>query len=242
MSLAYTQQMNMPRSNSSGGGTPYQTAARGNRYIPPTFDYGRNPMGGNTPNYRDMQWNTMQDYYLPNATNRPYSGQIQQGGRDSMDYMSGRYGSPNRQPVMPQFDGGDPYGMYDPRGSAPQDYRRIGRGGVEDMASFGGGQGRMPRFDPRMLMQMMYGGMSEDDMFGDSRGYQQERPYRYPGQNRYPRQDIDLGSYGPPTPWGSGMPKDPAAGIKPNQISGGGGLDAPANTDWWSYASSGFKG
>lgn len=238
MSLAYTQQMNMPRSNSSGGGTPYQTAARGNRYIPPTFDYGRNPMGGNTPNYRDMQWNTMQDYYLPNATNRPYSGQIQQGGRDSMDYMSGRYGSPNRQPVMPQFDGGDPYGMYDPRGSAPQDYRRIGRGGVEDMASFGGGQGRMPRFDPRMLMQLMYGGMSEDQMFGDS-GMNDYYDYalRLRGRGRQDYQQQER-----PYSYGANGPKDPMAGIKPNQISGGGGLDAPANTDWWSYASSGFKG
>jgi hypothetical protein len=165
-----------------------------------------------------MQWNTMQDYYLPNATNRPYSGQIQQGGRDSMDYMSSMYGSPNRQPVMPQFGGGDPYNMYDPR------QQQQGGG-------YGQRGGARPQFDPRMLMQLIYGGMSEDQMFGDS-GMGMNDYYDYAPRSRGRRQDYYNQQQQPTI-------KDPMAGIKPNQIKD---PSQPSAPDWWTQASTGFGG
>jgi len=102
--------------NSLQGGSSITSAGRpvsqpyGNRYIPPTFNFGRDP-GGGRPNYDQMDWNNIQGYNLPQQGNNPYQQEYMGGLRDMLGSFQGRY--PQQQPRMPQFSGGDPYNMYD---------------------------------------------------------------------------------------------------------------------------------
>lgn len=186
MSLADLQQMG----NQSG---PYGGVATGhapqqpnmglgpNRYIPPTFNYGSNGQGSR-PDYSRMDWNQMQAHYLPNMTNQggtanTYMQQLQQ----MLGNFGQQYGSPNRQPQMPNF------GSYNPGFGGPTSFYDQQRGGGYDamsqqpgfdMENYGpgapreqyarsrmGGRGTMPQFNPYMLMRNNMQGMDFNEMF-----------------------------------------------------------------------------
>ena len=147
MSLTYLQQMG----NQSG---PYGGVATGhapqqpnmglgpNRYIPPTFNYGSNGQGSR-PDYSRMDWNQMQAHYLPNMTNQggtanTYMQQLQQ----MLGNFGQQYGSPNRQPQMPNF------GSYNPGFGGPTSYYDQQQGDDGGGMAYAGGS---PGFydDPR---------------------------------------------------------------------------------------------
>lgn len=82
-----------------------------NRYIPPTFNWGRGGLTGNQPQYTDMQWNQMRGYNLPTQDGRASGpNQYQNWMRDMYRGFEGQYGGPNRRPTVPQFG---PYGGGD---------------------------------------------------------------------------------------------------------------------------------
>jgi hypothetical protein len=236
MSLSYAQQQGLASQQASQqAANPYRqqpqqtymnagapNAPSGNRYIPPTFNYGTNPMGGSARDYSTMNWNNIQQYNLPQQQNNPYLQEYMGNLRDSLGGFDQRY--PNRQPVMPQFGGGDPYGMYDPRGQ---------RGG--------GYGGRSGGYDPRAQMYGDYGGMSEDQMFGDS-----GMGGMYGRRGGGNRGGYGQGGFGDPE--GYGPPQE-----RPYRYGGGngprgGGRDdfydpkGPVAPSWFDFASSGFTG
>lgn len=96
--------------NMTGASQPQApaTTQAPNRYIPPTFNWAsRN--GSPMPNYNQMQWNTMQSSYLPSTSNQgatanSYMQQLQ----SMLGGFGQQYGSPNRQPQMPNFSSYNP--------------------------------------------------------------------------------------------------------------------------------------
>lgn len=125
-----------------------------NRYVPPTFNWGRGGLDGRQPNYNQMDWNQMQAYYMPQHQNSPftsgYMGQLQQ----MLGQFGNQYGGPNRQPTLPQF------GTYNPGFGGPTSFFDQMQGGM------GGGYApQMPQFNPYMLARNNMMGMDFNSMF-----------------------------------------------------------------------------
>ncbi len=161
----------------------------GNRYIPPTFNYGSNAVT-NSPDYQQMNWNTMQQHYLPGNTSQGQMGNAYMQQLQSMLGQFGQqYGDPNRRPVLPNFGSYNPgFGgatsYYDqqagtggqkPQGSPPPDTQQrdllgqpLGSGGGEPRrrnSSRGEETGAMPQFNPYQMMQRSMRGMNFNQMF-----------------------------------------------------------------------------
>jgi len=165
--------------NMTGASQPQApaTTQAPNRYIPPTFNWAsRN--GSPMPDYRQMQWNTMQSSYLPSTSNQgatanSYMQQLQ----SMLGGFGQQYGSPNRQPQMPNFGSynpgfGGPTSYYDQQQFA--DPRQGGQGydggyAQERPMRMGGQQrgygSQMPQFNPYMMMQNSMRGMDFNQMF-----------------------------------------------------------------------------
>lgn len=109
-----------------------------NRYIPPTFNYGRN---GERRDFNTMDWNTMQQFYMPQQNNDTLTAPYMSNLMNMLQQYQGQYGSFNRQPSMP-FQGQRPFG------NNGQQYQ-----GMD--------------FN-RMLMMQMLGGMPQQQMFPQS--------------------------------------------------------------------------
>ena len=108
-----------------------------NRYVPPTFNWGRGGLDGRQPNYNQMDWNQMQAYYMPQHQNSPftsgYMGQLQQ----MLGQFGGQYGGPNRMPILPQF------GSYNPGFGGPTSFFDQMQQERPYQMMFGGGTGEM---------------------------------------------------------------------------------------------------
>lgn len=98
------------------GGRPVRQGP-GNRYIPPTYNFGRGMYGAD---YNSMDWNNVQQYDLPQQGNNPYQQQYMQGLRNT----TGRFPQGGRGPQMPQFRGQGGGGGYG--GGRPQYYNADG--------------------------------------------------------------------------------------------------------------------
>lgn len=177
--------------NMTGASQPQApaTTQAPNRYIPPTFNWAsRN--GSPMPNYNQMQWNTMQSSYLPSTSNQgatanSYMQQLQ----SMLGNFGQQYGSPNRQPRMPNFSSynpgfGGPTSYYDQQ-MPQQGYGYGGQGGYSGQRQgygqqgYGTGQGgydqqmpgmysqmgMMPQFNPYMMMANSMRGMDFNQMF-----------------------------------------------------------------------------
>ena len=209
MSLTQAQQMGMQQSGQSPyggvalGHLPQQTD-RGlgpNRYVPPTFDWGRGGLDGNQRQRNQMNWNQMQEYYLPNQGGQrsganQYSEQLQQ----MLAQFGQQYGGAGRRPQLPQFS------SYDPGFGGPTSYYDQQQGGYGGRGAGMGGRGGQQQqrgFNPYDLMQRNLQGMSQDEMFD-------------------PRWASIFGGqgFGQMQPNPRPMP-DPAAGNKPYQMPGG---------------------
>lgn len=172
MSLTQAQQMGMQQSGQSPyggvalGHLPQQTD-RGlgpNRYVPPTFDWGRGGLDGNQRQTNQMNWNQMQDYYLPNqGGQRSGANQYSDSLRQMLEQFSGQYGGAGRRPQLPQFSSYDP-GFGGATSYADQQGLRggmgSGRGGMGGMQ-----QQQQAQFNPYQLMRSNLQGMSMDQMF-----------------------------------------------------------------------------
>lgn len=146
MSLYSAAQMGQQLASQQPGGVAYghvpQQPNLGlgpNRYVPPTFNWGRGGLDGRQPQYNQMDWNQMQAYYMPQHQNSPFTGGYMGQLRQMLGMFGNQFGGPNRQPVMPQF------GSYNPGFGGPTsffDQQRSGSfGGFGD--SFGGYIGDM---------------------------------------------------------------------------------------------------
>jgi len=134
------------------GGRPVRQAHPGNRYIPPTYNFGRGMYGAD---YNNMDWNNVQQYDLPQQGNNPYTqeymgglrgstGRFPQGGRtqqQTSDWTYNRDGTiaqQSRGPQMPQFGGRQQRPMQ-----LPEDYEYPGSGNFNIGGGYGGGYGEM---------------------------------------------------------------------------------------------------
>lgn len=158
-----------------------------NRYVPPTFNWGRGGLDGRQPQYTQMDWNQMQGFYMPQQQNNTFTNPYMQQLQGMLGMFSNQYGGPNRQPTLPQFGSynpgfGGPTSFYDQSlqdwgrsamdmqrnmGQGPQgrgEYQMYGGGG---MGGFGdqmpGDGGFMDIFDT----PMRGGGMQNPEGFGD---------------------------------------------------------------------------
>lgn len=182
MSLTQAQQMGMQQSGQSPyggvalGHLPQQTD-RGlgpNRYVPPTFDWGRGGLDGNQRQRDQMNWNQMQDYYLPNqGGQRSGPNQYNDALRQMLEQFSGQYGGAGRRPQLPQFSSYDP-GFGGPTSYYDQQQQQPGRGGGRGgmgagPGGRGGGRGgqQQQQFNPYQLMRGNLQGMGMDQMFPD---------------------------------------------------------------------------
>lgn len=215
--------------NSLQGGSSITSAGRpvaqpyGNRYIPPTFNFGRDP-GGGRPNYDQMDWNNIQGYNLPQQGNNPYQQEYMGGLRDMLSSFQGRY--PQQQPRMPQFGGGDPYNMHDPGDMSYYD-QRYGQQGRDDNAAFMANGGSTPRGG----RQGGYDYESQQPGF-DTENYGPGSLYEYYARQRLNggRQDGNFGGGGGLSRFGGGRGGfDPRAlmaqlfgGMSPEQMFSGG--------------------
>ena len=165
-----------------------------NRYVPPTFNWGQR-VGDNAPNYRQMDWNQMQAFYMPQQQNNTFTNPYMQQLQGMLGQFSMQYGGPNRQPTLPQF------GSYNPGFGGPTSFYDQMRGGMAGQGSEGfwgnygmsgdqiggnsvnpiyanyrggnggggfggrGGYPMMPQFNPYMLARNNMGGMDFDEMF-----------------------------------------------------------------------------
>lgn len=167
-----------------------------NRYIPPTFSFGRN---GERPDYNQMNWNTMQQYYMPQQNNDTFTNPYMSSLQNMLQQFGSQYGSPNRQPQMP-FQ--------------------------QQLAGMGGQQGgqqqgwyNSPRFNQELMMRML-GGMSREQMMLQSYqcmfGFGRAASPNVPPQLQYGYgADPNGATYTPDTSTGVGgtpMPKIPYGG------------------------------
>jgi len=74
----------------------------GNRYIPPTYNWRDNGRGS-ANNYREMDWNNVQSYGLPQQQNDPYTPGYMSNLRGALGGFGDRY--PRQGPQMPNFGG-----------------------------------------------------------------------------------------------------------------------------------------
>ena len=106
-----------------------------NRYVPPTFNWGRGGLDGRQPNYSQMDWNQMQGFYMPQQQNNTFTNPYMQQLQGMLGMFSNQYGGPNRQPTLPQF------GSYNPGFGGPTSFFEQMRGG-----GVGGGGGLPPGY------------------------------------------------------------------------------------------------
>ena len=105
-----------------------------NRYVPPTFNWGRGGLDGRQPQYTQMDWNQMQGFYMPQQQNNTFTNPYMQQLQGMLGMFSNQYGGPNRQPTLPQF------GSYNPGFGGPTSFFDQMRGGGVG----GGGRGSDP--------------------------------------------------------------------------------------------------
>lgn len=106
-----------------------------NRYVPPTFNWGRGGLDGRQPQYTQMDWNQMQGFYMPQQQNNTFTNPYMQQLQGMLGMFSNQYGGPNRQPTLPQF------GSYNPGFGGPTSFFDQMRGG-----GMGGGGGLPPGY------------------------------------------------------------------------------------------------
>ena len=94
-----------------------------NRYVPPTFNWGRGGLDGRQPQYTQMDWNQMQGFYMPQQQNNTFTNPYMQQLQGMLGMFSNQYGGPNRQPTLPQF------GSYNPGFGGPTSFFDQMRGG-----------------------------------------------------------------------------------------------------------------
>lgn len=94
-----------------------------NRYVPPTFNWGRGGLDGRQPQYTQMDWNQMQGFYMPQQQNNTFTNPYMQQLQGMLGMFSNQYGGPNRQPTLPQF------GSYNPGFGGPTSFYDQMRGG-----------------------------------------------------------------------------------------------------------------
>ena len=180
-----------------------------------------------------MQWNTMQEYYMPQQNNDPFTNRYMGNLLQMLQGFGQQYGSPNRQYIAPRFNtyqpdysGFNPMASYYQRGMSPNqmfDPR---------MASlFGAGQlGNMvPNSQQGNQMPMSMGGYGNQGGYGNPGGmlgwfgYGQQR-YGYGQQNSYEEPLTGLESfYGRQRQWdrdpyyipGKSPPPSNQWGVKP---------------------------
>lgn len=118
LSANMQQQMGYPQ-----GSVPNNFTLGPNRYIPPTFSYSQRPAGGGT---REMNWNTMQEYYMPQQNSDPFTNRYMGNIMQMLQGFGQQYGSPNRQYIAPRFNtyqpdysGFNPMASYYQRGMNP---------------------------------------------------------------------------------------------------------------------------
>ena len=209
-----------------------------NRYVPPTFNWGRGGLDGRQPQYTQMDWNQMQGFYMPQQQNNTFTNPYMQQLQGMLGMFSNQYGGPNRQPTMPQF------GSYNPGFGGPTSFYDQMRGGGDLIGGFGD---RMPAdgefmeiFDtPMRGPRMPYGGNGGG--FGGRGGYPtmpQFNPYML-ARNNMQGMDFNqmfdprfamlfgMGGLGSLRPQGfaATQPQQPpstANGQKPLAIGGGG--------------------
>ena len=124
-----------------------------NRYVPPTFNWGRGGLDGRQPQYTQMDWNQMQGFYMPQQQNNTFANPYMQQLQGMLGMFSNQYGGPSRQPALPQF------GSYNPGFGGPTSFFDQMQGGM------GGGYPQMPQFNPYMLARNNMMGMDFDEMF-----------------------------------------------------------------------------
>lgn len=141
MSLYSAAQMGQQLASQQPGGVAYghvpQQPNLGlgpNRYVPPTFNWGRGGLDGRQPQYNQMDWNQMQAYYMPQHQNSPFTGGYMGQLQQMLGMFGNQYGGPNRQPTMPQFS------SYNPGFGGPTSFFDQMRGGGVG----GGGRGSDP--------------------------------------------------------------------------------------------------
>jgi len=165
-----------------------------NRYIPPTFNYARN---GEIPDYQNMNWNTMQQYYMPQQNNDTFTNQYMGNLQNMLAQYQGQRGSFGRQPTMP-FQGQSPFGNNGPQQP----------GGGQGFPGSYGGQGQNPGGASGMIPEMQGGGfggqkpgggMSQGGGFGDpSQGGQAFPGMGSGGPNQFGRGDVYPGGASDP--------------------------------------------
>lgn len=106
-----------------------------NRYVPPTFNWGRGGLDGRQPQYTQMDWNQMQGFYMPQQQNNTFTNPYMQQLQGMLGMFSNQYGGPNRQPTLPQFGSynpgfGGPTSFYD---QSLQDWGRSAMGMQRNM-------------------------------------------------------------------------------------------------------------
>ena len=94
-----------------------------NRYVPPTFNWGRGGLDGRQPQYTQMDWNQMQGFYMPQQQNNTFTNPYMQQLQGMLGMFSNQYGGPNRQPTLPQFS------SYNPGFGGPTSFFDQMRGG-----------------------------------------------------------------------------------------------------------------
>ena len=164
-----------------------------NRYVPPTFNWGRGGLDGRQPQYTQMDWNQMQGFYMPQQQNNTFTNPYMQQLQGMLGMFSNQYGGPNRQPVMPQF------GSYNPGFGGPTSFYDQMRGGTGGQGSggFWGNYGPEDQEFGGSIMPVRGGGM-----YG--REYDRRAAYEHARQ----QPDFDWENYGesmdgPRLPYGS---------------------------------------
>lgn len=109
-----------------------------NRYVPPTFNWGRGGLDGRQPQYTQMDWNQMQGFYMPQQQNNTFTNPYMQQLQGMLGQFSMQYGSPNRQPVMPQFGSYNP-GFGGPTSFYDQSLQDWGRSAMDMQRNMGQG-------------------------------------------------------------------------------------------------------
>lgn len=158
-----------------------------NRYVPPTFNWGRGGLDGRQPNYSQMDWNQMQAFYMPQHTNNTFTNPYMQQLQGMLGNFSRQYGGPNRQPVMPQF------GSYNPGFGGPTSFYDQMRGGTGGQGSggFWGNYGPEDQEFGGSIMPVRGGG---GGMGGGMYGREYDRRAAYEHARQQP--DFDWENYG----------------------------------------------
>ncbi len=149
-----------------------------NRYVPPTFNWGRG--NGGQPNYSQMDWNQMQAFYMPQQQNNTFSNPYMQQLQGMLGQFSAQYGGPNRQPTMPNF------GSYNPGFGGPTSFydQQRGVGGMQNPSGFWGNYGPEGQELGGSIMPVR-GGFMGGDSFGGGAGSWADQIGRSGGSSGY---------------------------------------------------------